>query len=74
MLAWIASAFSITGVLLNAKRNIWCWPVWLVSNALWTYLSIVKTDWPQLVLWLFFAVGNVYGWNCWKRASYSWWK
>ena len=67
MLGWIATAMSVAGVLLNAKKNIWCWPVWLASNVLWIYISVVTNNLPQVVLWVIFAASNCYGYFQWKK-------
>jgi nicotinamide mononucleotide transporter len=58
---------SLIGIILNAKKNILCWPVWLVSNAGWITYSIIRKDFPQLILWICFTAFNFYGWWQWKK-------
>lgn len=68
LLGWIATSISIIGILLNANKNILCWPVWLLSNIAWIlYFILVKWDLPSIVLWIVFAIFNVYGWVQWKK-------
>ena len=67
LLGWIATAISIIGILLNAKKNIWCWPVWLVSNVLWITYFIILTNPQSITLWVVFALFNVYGWIQWSK-------
>lgn len=65
---WIAAAISILGIVLNAKHNKLCWPVWIVSSLIWVCLAFVICDWPQVVLWSAFVVANFYGWKSWNRV------
>lgn len=66
MVSWIAASLSILGILFNAKKNIWCWPIWLLSNFLWLIVTIQTQNWPQVILWSTFLVTNIYGWYEWK--------
>ena len=50
LLGWVASILSIFGIYLNAKKNIWCWYVWLVSNVGWLIYYLDKKDLPAIVL------------------------
>jgi len=67
ILGWGASVLSIFGIYLNARKNIWCWYVWLVSNVGWLIYYLDKKDLPAIVLWIAFACFNVYGLIMWKR-------
>ena len=70
MVAWIASGLSILGIILNAKKKILCWPVWLLSCFTWLYVALFNYDnphWPEVVLWGTFALFNSYGWYEWSR-------
>ena len=67
LIGWIASAISISGVLLNAKKKISCWPVWIFASFIWIYISIENKDIPQLILWSVFAVFDAYGWYQWNK-------
>lgn len=67
-LPWIGALISIIGLLLNASKSIWCWPVWTAGNLIWMYMAWHKKDWPQLVLWSVFTIFNLYGWYQWATA------
>lgn len=67
VLGWVATTFSLIGVVLNARKSIWCWFVWCLANTLWTDIAIVRHDWPQVLLWVVFTVANVYGWWEWRK-------
>ena len=66
VIGWIASFFSIAGVLLNAYKIIWCWPLWCFGNLFWIYWAIKKKEWSQLFLWIIFTIANCYGWYQWS--------
>lgn len=67
IIGWIASVFSLAGVILNAYLIIWCWPVWCLGNTLWMYWSVKKKEWSQLILWIVFTLANFYGWYQWAQ-------
>jgi len=67
ILAWIATGISILGIMLNARKDIRCWPVWLVSNVLWIIYFIVLANPPSIILWVVFSAFNIYGWIQWKK-------
>jgi nicotinamide mononucleotide transporter len=67
LLAWIATVISVVGVFLNARKNIICWPIWLISNILWIiYFFLLKNN-PSIVLWIVFSFFNIYGWTQWSK-------
>jgi nicotinamide mononucleotide transporter len=67
LLGWAATATSIIGIGLNARKNIYCWPVWLLSNVLWISHAIILKDAPSIFLWAVFGISNIYGWFQWKK-------
>ena len=69
MLGYIAALISLMGVVLNAKKNIWCWAIWLVSNGFWIVYSAIEGDIPSVILWSMFSLFNVYGWIQWKKEK-----
>jgi len=64
---WIASGFSILGVVLNAYKIILCWPIWIISNILWIYYTTKNKQYAALVLWITFLLFNIFGWYQWTR-------
>ena len=67
ILGYSSFAVSLIGILLNAKKNILCWPVWLASNAGWITYSVYQGDFPQILLWITFTAFNFYGWLQWGK-------
>lgn len=66
-MAWIATALSLFGLILNAKRIIWCWPIWILANIYWVQAAYHKQDWPTFALWMAYSAFNVYGWYSWAK-------
>ena len=69
ILGYSSFAVSLIGILLNAKKNILCWPVWLASNAGWITYSVYQGDFPQILLWITFTAFNFYGWLQWGKDN-----
>lgn len=68
MIAWIAAGLSLTGVVFNAKKSIWCWPIWILSNVCWLYYTtFVNRQLPQMILWSVFLAANIYGFFEWRK-------
>lgn len=67
LLGYIAAVVSATGIILNAKKIMACWPIWIFSNFLWITYSGIEGDVPSIVLWSLFTLFNIYGWWQWKK-------
>jgi nicotinamide riboside transporter PnuC len=66
---WIASLLTLIGLLLNAKKSLLCWPVWVAGNVLWVAFGAGTGQVPILLLNLAFIVANGYGWRQWSRCN-----
>jgi len=69
MVSWIALALSVIGIFLNAKKIIWCWPVWIVSNIFWIIHTVNAGDTAATVLWFVFLASNMYGAYEWNKDN-----
>jgi len=67
ILGYIAIAISFVGIILNAKKIIWCWLVWNIGNVVWIIYSLIEQDYPSVILWSIFTLSNMYGWYQWKK-------
>ena len=67
ILSWIALTLSITGIILNAKKIIYCWPVWIISDIFWIVVETHNNNLPQIILWFIFLFFNLYGLYCWSN-------
>ena len=66
---WAGLVLNILGCVLNARKNIWCWPVWLLANALWTAHWIMHKEPAALVMILVYSCLNVYGYFYWRKKE-----
>lgn len=73
----LAFALSFVGLVANAKRRIWCWPVWTAANLCWIAVNVLvaaghEIGWGleiQAAIWVVFIAGNVYGWREWRKRA-----
>lgn len=62
----------ITGVItvfLTARRNIWCWPVGIVSTILAAYVYLFQQLPYEALLQVFYLIMAIYGWINWYKSS-----
>jgi len=67
VIGWIATALSLIGAVLNARKNIYGYWLWIVANAVWLVISVIRKDWAQVVLWVSYIIITSYGIYCWSR-------
>jgi nicotinamide mononucleotide transporter len=65
----VAVIFSVAGVWLTAHRKPLCWPVSLISVALYAKVFLDAKLYSDLLLQGFFAVTILYGWRNWRRDA-----
>jgi len=58
---------SILTVWFTTTRNMWCWPIGLVSVALYGKVFLDAKFYSDMLLQGFFAVSQIYGWILWHR-------
>lgn len=69
-LGWIGAMFSVVGTILNARKNILVWPVWLSGNFIIIAHHIINTnDFPTVILFTVFQISNIYGWVHWNKLK-----
>jgi nicotinamide riboside transporter PnuC len=67
VLPWIATVFSFAGIFYNAHRHRFCWPIWIVADALWFLLGALTGQYAICVLHTGYMLSNFYGMKKWKR-------
>ena len=67
LFGYLAALVSLIGIILNAKKHMACWPIWIFGNVMWITYSGIEGDIPSVVLWVTFSIFNVYGWYQWKK-------
>jgi hypothetical protein len=65
--AWILTAFSLAGVVLNIRRNRICFFLWAGTNAGWTVVDSLHGIWSQAVLQAVYFCLAVWGIFAWKE-------
>ncbi len=64
---WFGTVFGIAGVVLTAKRSVFCWPAWLVSIiAYGVFFTQIKL-YADATLQIFFLVTSILGWLAWHK-------
>ena len=68
LLMWASSFLNILGCVLNARKNLICWPIW-VGTAIFNswYFIFYRTDYAVGALWIFYIFIDLYGWINWRR-------
>jgi len=69
ILSYILMVISIFGLFLNARKNILCWPIWLISSVLWVVYFIHLQEHASIIMWIVYTGFNIYGWFAWKKAK-----
>ena len=69
LIGLISTILSVVGVLLNNRRLIWCFPIWLISNTLSLAIHWQSDIWSLTVRDAVFIVLAVEGWLLWKRKG-----
>jgi len=67
----LLTILAIIGVVLNIKKNIWCFYIWAVTNASWAIVDFYKGIPAQGILFTIYTCLAIYGIFAWKRDSYA---
>ena len=67
MLDIMGTVLSFAGIYLNAKKIIYCWHVWVVSNVIWILYCIKTREYVTMIMWSGFILANIYGYLQWKK-------
>ncbi len=64
-----AAALGVIAVWLTVKQNPWCWPIGLVMVLLYSWIFFEIKLYSGMLLQVFFALLQAYGWWQWTRAG-----
>jgi len=67
LIGYIAAFFSLTGILLNIKKNILCWFMFMISDSLWFIYSIKTGQWAITITHTVFIITNFVGMYTWSK-------
>ena len=65
----VAVATGVACVALTVRQNVWCWPVGIVSSALFIWVFMGVQLYPDAFLQVCFILISFYGWYRWVRPS-----
>lgn len=68
-LEWMAAITGLMCVWLTVKENIWCWPIGLVSAALYVIVFGQNRLYADMGLQCVFIVLQSYGWYAWLHGG-----
>lgn len=68
-LEWLAAITGLMCVWLTVKESIWCWPIGLVSAALYVIVFGQSRLYADMGLQGVFIVLQIYGWHAWLRGG-----
>lgn len=69
-LSWIATIGSILGNIGVIKKKLWGMQIWTFATAAWIIYALITHNKPQLIMFCFYEVLNLYGWYKWKYKKY----
>lgn len=64
---WLVFVFTIVGVVLNIKRNKWCFAVWAVTDFIWMIVDYKAGIYPQVAKYAVFFVLALWGLWEWRK-------
>lgn len=69
LIGWVTMVLAVAGVLLNNRRLIWCFPVWMVSNAASAGIHLAAGIWSLVARDAVFFVLAIEGWRKWRVGA-----
>ena len=70
-LFWIITCISITGAILNVKKNKLCFVFWITANTAWMIIDFYKGIYAQSALFVFYTILCLWGLWKWKKEESS---
>lgn len=67
----LGTIFGLVYIVLSIKQNIWCWPVGLITSALYIYVFFQTKFYADMSLQAYYLVVSIYGWYHWMYGSRS---
>ncbi len=67
----IASILGLISVWLLTKQNMWCWPTGILMVVMYIYIFYEARLYSDMLLQVFFAVMQVYGWYYWHKGIHE---
>ena len=68
---WSLAVASLIGVVANIKRQRWCFYVWAVTNASWTFVDLYHEVWSQAALQAVYFGLAIWGIVAWRKEGHG---
>jgi len=69
MIPWIITAISLTGTVLNIRKNILCFYLWAIGNIAWLFFDIISGLVSRGVLDTVHLIMAIWGIIEWKKKN-----
>ena len=69
MIKLILTIISLLGNLLNCKKIVICFYIWIVCNIGWTIIDIKEKSYPRAILDIVQIGFSIYGIKKWKEKN-----
>lgn len=66
---WALTAVSLTGTVLNIRKNIWCFYIWLIGDILWCALDFTSGTYGRALLDFVQVILAICGIVSWKKPK-----
>jgi nicotinamide riboside transporter PnuC len=63
---WLLTALSLLGVVLNIKKNRWCFVLWAVTNFTWAVIDFqagIPAQGVLFTVYFFLSIWGLIEWN-----------
>jgi len=67
----LGAIFGLLYIILSIRQNIWCWPVGLITSALYIYVFYITKFYADMGLQVYYLVVSIYGWYFWLFGGKS---
>ncbi|MGE4297436.1 MAG: nicotinamide mononucleotide transporter [Desulfovibrionaceae bacterium] len=67
VLTWVLTAMSLTGIVLNIKKNRKCFLIWIVANMGWIVVNLRHGIQAQALLFVVYTGMSIWGFVEWGR-------
>ena len=65
----IALLLSLIGAVLNVKKNIFCFHIWILSNVFLITINVIQHSYSEITLWVIYTIINIYGIFEWRKKN-----
>jgi len=68
-LEYSAVVFGVLYVLLASRSVVWCWPMGIISSALYIYINFTHQLFQDAILQTYYVLAGFYGWWLWSKKE-----